>query len=269
MRKGTQRGRGHKDPLRLKGIAEILVYQRGVLIDRFVEKNIVLYQGNGAVMTSLASISPTMPYVVTRMAAGDQGTIPSDSTVPKVPTADLTGLYHEVYREDVDSVVLTINPGNAFTVPATLVAGNKTITVADTTDVASGMSVAATYLPAGTQVQDVPDGTHIILTAAPTNSAVENVTFSGAANQAKFIATFDSLDVPLTSFSDPSNPVINEVGLVLINPLAAGGPTRAPVAAPNAPQSDEIVMTLRTFKSVPFQAANAISITVRYTLFME
>jgi hypothetical protein len=269
MRNCSHCGGGHKDPLRLKGIAEILVYHGKTLVDHFVEKNIILYQGNGAVITTLASVGPTIPQVITRMAVGDQGTIPSDPTVPKVPTEGLTGLYHEFYREDIQDVLLTINPGSSFTVPATLISNNTTITVANTASIANGMSVVGTNIPAGCRVQNVSDSTHVILTAAPTVGGVENVTFSGAANQAKFTATFNAVDVPLTAFSDPSNPVINEVGLVIVNPLAAGGSTRAPVAAPNANQSDEIVMSLRTFKSVPFQIANDVSITIRYTIFME
>jgi hypothetical protein len=88
-------------------------------------------------------------------------------------------------------------------------------------------------------------------------------------HEATFIKTFSALLVPLASFSDQANPVINEVALIMAD-LFAGDPLpRAPVAAPAAPPADEELFAIRTFKSVPFEAANDISVTIRYTIFLE
>ena len=73
----------------------------------------------------------------------------------------------------------------------------------------------------------------------------------------------------MTAYSNPSQPRINEVGMVLINPVAASGVDRDPVTAPNTPPSDEVVMSIRCFKSIPFELANDVSITIRYTIYME
>ena len=134
------------------------------------------------------------------MAIGDRGTIPSDPTVPKVPTSDLPGLYNEVYRDDIDGASLDV----------------------------------------GTP------GVH----------------------EVQFVKTFDAATVPITAFSNQAAPVINEVGLVTFD-FSAGALPRPPVAAPDAPPADEVVFSLRTFKSVPFEAANEISVTIRYTIFIE
>lgn len=196
-----------KDKLGLQGRVEIFVYHGKDLVDYQDVKNILFYQGNTEVLRTLSTISPsTAPRIVNRMAAGDQGTIPSDPTVPKVPTKDLpqvistTGLYHEVYRKDIDSRIQT---------------------------------------------------------------------FSGATNQVKFVATFAASDVSLSAFSNPSQPRINEIGLVIIDPTAVSGLGRTAVTAPTTPPSDEVVLSIRAFKSVPFEVANDVSITIRYTLFME
>ena len=194
---------GSGDGLKIWGSVEILAYSRGKLFDHQKYKNIVLYQGASEVIRTLSVISPsTAPRLITRMAVGDQGTIPADPTVPKVPTKDLTSLYHEVYRKDIDSRTLT--------------------------------------------------------TSSTTND-----------NNTEFVAVFDAADVALTAFSNPSQPRLNEVGLILIDPVAAAGLVRTPVTAPATPPSDEVVMTLRAFKSVPFEVANDVSVTIRYGIFIE
>lgn len=192
----------------LRGRVEILAMSRktGEILRDEVIENIILYVGNAEVVRTLFTTSPaTTPRVVTRMAIGDQGTIPADPQVAKVPTKDLTGLYHEVYRKDADS---------------------------------------STQVLLGTNV--VP----------------------GDKNECKLIATFNAVDVPLSAFSNPSQPRVNEVGLVIIDPTAAGGLVRGPVIAPAAPDADEVVMSIRCFKSIPFEVANDVSITIRYTVFL-
>jgi len=87
-------------------------------------------------------------------------------------------------------------------------------------------------------------------------------------HEVKFIKTFSAVDIPITSFSNQAKPVINEVGLVFYDPGVAQLP-RTPVAAPSPHLSDETLFSIRTFKSVPFEAANDISVTIRYTIFIE
>lgn len=190
------------ESLGLQGLVEILATNKksGKILSYQKLKNIILYQGNAEVIKTLATVSPsTEPRIVNRMAIGDEGTIPADSTVPKVPTKSLSGLYHEIYRKDVDT---------------------------------------------------------------------RTITTTGSTNECKFVATFDAADVPLTAFTNPSQPRVNEVGLVIINPAAAGGLVRAPIIAPTSPDADEVVMSIRTFKSIPFEVANDVTITIRYTLFL-
>jgi len=159
--------------------------------------NIIVNIGKDQVIQSLTTgfVQP-----IVRMAVGDQGTIPSDQTVPKIPTATQTTLFHEVYRADVDATVLNI--------------GTPTV------------------------------------------------------HQVQFTKAFSSLVIPLTSFANQANPLINEVGLITANLNLTPLP-RAPVAAPAAPLADEMLFATRTFNSVPFLAANQIAVTVRYTIFIE
>lgn len=167
------------------------------IIDRLKIKNIILNLGKDTVINSLVSgaLSPIL-----RMAIGDRGTIPSDPTVPKVPVATMSALYNEVYRADIDAVIVNV--------------GTPTV------------------------------------------------------HEAKFIKTFAATDIPLSSYSNQSSPVVNEVGLVTANPGDIPFP-RTPVAAPNPPPSDESLFSIRTYRSVPFVAANDITVTIRYTIFIE
>jgi hypothetical protein len=257
------------DKIKPHGLVEILVYRRGILIDRVVEKNLILFQGNSQIIQSLCNSPTTTPRIINRMAIGDQGTIPSDPTVPKVPTQDLTGLYHEVYRKDVDSRTLTTNPSASFNITGTLVIGDEVVNTISTSGIAPGMSVVGTGVSIGTVVEDVTSDTQFILSepaVAPGGSQV--LTISGAANQCQFVAAFAATDVPTSAFSNPSAPVINEVGLVIINPTAVSGIARAPVIAPALPASDEVLMSIRTYNSVPFLVASDVSVTIRYTIFL-
>lgn len=88
-------------------------------------------------------------------------------------------------------------------------------------------------------------------------------------HEVKFIKTFSALDIPITSFSNQANPIVNEIGLVMCDLLGGNPLPRVPVSAPNAPDADEELFSIRTFKSVPFESANEISITIRYTVFIE
>lgn len=167
------------------------------ILDKFKIKNIILNQGKDRVIETLTT---GFFHVIARMAIGDRGTIPSDQTVPKVPTADLTGLYNEVYRDDIQSTVLNIGTPNTHSVT--------------------------------------------------------------------FIRIFSALDVPIAAFSNQANPIVNEVGLVTIDPDGTPLP-RSPIYPPSLPEADEQIFSIRTFKSVPFEAENEIAITIRYTIYIN
>jgi hypothetical protein len=167
-------------------------------IDYIDQKNIVVNVGKDAVITSL-----TTGYILSlaRLAVGDRGTIPSDSTVPKVPVATTTELYNEVYRADAEAVVLNVG--------------------------------------------------------------------TPSVHEVKLVKTFTASDLPITSFSNQAKPVLNEVGIIMINPALPPPLPRPPVASPDDPPADEVMFAIRTYKSVPFEVSNDISVTFRYTIFIE
>jgi hypothetical protein len=160
-------------------------------------KNIIVNPGKDAVIRSLVSgaVHPVM-----RMAIGDRGATPADPQTPKVPVPTMTALYNEVYRADIDAVILDVGTPNV--------------------------------------------------------------------HEAKFIKTFAASDIPLSSYSNQANTVINEVGLIAADPATTPFP-RTPVSAPSVPPADESLFAIRTYRSVPFTAANDITVTIRYTIFIE
>lgn len=168
------------------------------LLDIIEDKNIILNQGKDSVITSL-----TTGYILSlaRVAIGDRGTIPSDSTVPKVPVPTMTGLYNEVYRADAEAIILNV--------------GTPTI------------------------------------------------------HEVKLVKTFAAVDIPITAFSNQSKPVVNEVGVIMLNPALPPPLPRPPVAAPDIPPGDEVMFALRTYKSVPFEISSDIAVTFRYTIYIE
>lgn len=265
--------KGLKDPAKLlEGVVEIWAYKKGQLFDYICEKNLVLFQGNAEIIRTISTSTPALtPRIITRMAVGDQGTIPSDSTVAKVPVKTASGLFHEIYRKDVDDALPTLYSTVGFTYT-----GNTSLNLdiisglSSTAGVVVGMSVTGTGIPLGAVVKNIITATSVQISAQATssNSGI-NITFTGTVNQCEFIATFDAADVALTAFANPSQPRVNEVGLVFIDPSALAGLVRAPVTSPDPNNSDEVLMTIRTFKSVPFEAANDITITIRYTIFTE
>jgi hypothetical protein len=171
------------------------------VLDTIKKHNILVNIGKDAVIQSL-----TTGFIKTlaRLAVGDNGTLPSDSTVPKTPVPTMTALYNEIGRADADAVVLNV--------------GTPTI------------------------------------------------------HEVKLIKTFSAADFPITSFFNQAKPVLNEVGLIMID-LGAAPLPRAPVYAPytpsNKPLDDELLFAIRTHKSVPFEASNDISVTIRYTIYIE
>lgn len=161
-------------------------------------KNIIVGVGKDKLIQSLTT---GFIYQIARMAIGDRGTIPSDSTQPKVPTSSMTALYNEIFRSDID-----------------------------------------TY--------------------------IEDVGVTPGVHEVKFIKTFSAVNVPITAFSNQANPIVNEIGLIMIDPFGVPLP-RTDISPPTIPEADETLFSIRTFKSVPFEAANDISITIRYTIYIE
>lgn len=175
------------------------------LIAKHVRKNIIVNQGKDAVIRSLTTGNL---LVIARMCVGDRGTLPSDSTVPKVPTPTMTTLYNEVNRSDVEAVILNVG--------------------------------------------------------------------SPSIHEVKFVKTFNAAGtnkIPITAFSNQSKPVLNEVGIVMFDPAMPPPLPRpdnyGPYTPSNQPPSDEVLFAIRTFKSVPFEESNDMSVTIRYTIFIE
>lgn len=118
---------------------------------------------------------------------------------------------------------------------------------------------------------------------ADADAIVKN-TGSGS-HELRLVKTFYARDVAITAFSNQSKPVLNEVGLVMINPsllplprTPSQGPYAYPSATPypylpvspyNYPPQDEVLFSIRTFKSVPFEVSTDITITIRYTIYIE
>lgn len=170
-----------------------LLYNKEDVVEETKIKNIILDGGKGSIINSLYTGNIKQ---ICRMSIGDRGTLASDQTVPKSPTADRTTLYNEVYRGDVDAITLGFN-------------------------------------------------------------------------EIRFVKTFSASSVPITSFSNQSNPIVNEVALVLADLISGSPLPRAPIYPPALPDADELLFAMRTFKSVPFDASNDLSITVRYTIYIE
>ena len=95
-----------------------------------------------------------------------------------------------------------------------------------------------------------------------------SVTTQEDVNKVLFVTTFRAVDIPLSAYPDQTNPVINEVGLVMIDLITGAQLPRTPIASPDEPDEDEALFSMRTFKSVPFESANETSVTVRYTIFI-
>lgn len=126
-------------------------------------------------------------------------------------------------------------------------------------------------LPSDPTTPKVPEKTFTTLYNEVYRADMDGITIEvGTPNvhEVKFVKTFNAIDFPLSAFSNQSKPVINEVGLITFDAGVEDLP-RAPVMAPGTPLADEKLFSIRTFKSVPFEAANEISVTIRYTIFVE
>lgn len=173
-----------------------IIYEPSQLIRQETMHNIIVNTGKDKVITALVQ---GQIHQIGRMAIGDRGAFPSDLTQPKTPTEDMTELYNEIYRGDVDAVIPNVG------------------------------------LPGVHEVQ--------------------------------FVKTFEAVLIPITAFSNQATSIINEVALITFDETQGPLP-RPPIIAPATPQADESMFSIRTFKSVPFEVANEISVTIRYTIFI-
>lgn len=175
------------------------------LLETIRRENIIVNVGKDSVIRTLATGLTLEPLkVLARLAVGDNGALPSDTTTPKTPLADRTTLYNEVGRADADAMILTV------------------------------------ATPAGT------------------------------IHEVRLVKTFTASDFPITSFFNQAKPMLNEVGIIMIDPTVAPLPRAANYAGVSPfPLSDEALFAIRTHKSVPFEAANDISVTIRYTIYIE
>lgn len=187
----NKNSKSFSDTLKFNGHLEVTVKKKGIIIDYFELKNIILYNGNQKSIDSL--VPGTSNYKIFRMAVGSEGTMESDKFQPKIPTKDMTALYHEVFRTDV------YNP------PAI--------------------------------------GTRL----------------------ATFTADFNSIDVPDSSFTNASERYVNEAMLILGDGTFGGGNKYYP----QTPDADESGFSIRTFKSIPFDAGDDITITIRWTIYAQ
>lgn len=83
------------------------------LLDHMTLKNIIVNQGKDKMIEAL--VGGTVDKVL-RMAIGDRGTIPSDASVPKVPISTMTALFNEVFRSDLEAVLLNTGTATAHEV---------------------------------------------------------------------------------------------------------------------------------------------------------
>ena len=83
--------------------------------------------------------------------------------------------------------------------------------------------------------------------------------------QVLITADFNSADVPNSSFINAGARYINEAALVVGDGIL-GGPA---IAAPALPDADESLFSIRCFKSIPFDAVDNITITIRWTIFVQ
>jgi len=92
------------EKVKLKGIVNIQVRSNGVVVEEFTTENVVLYQGKAGIIKGL--VNPTA-ITISRMALGDSGTIPSDASVPRTVHPSATELFHEVFRQNIQTTTTT------------------------------------------------------------------------------------------------------------------------------------------------------------------
>ena len=157
---------------------------------------------------------------------------------------------------------ISLNLGKAETIMSLTTGANRVI---------GRMAIGARgTLPSDPTVPKTPEASKTELYSEVYRQDVEmtSVTTQEDENKVLFVTTFRAVDIPLSAYPDQTNPVINEVGLVMIDLITGVPLPRTSIASPESPDEDEALFAMRTFKSVPFDAANETSVTVRYTIFI-
>jgi hypothetical protein len=87
------------------------------------------------------------------------------------------------------------------------------------------------------------------------------------ANSMRFVGNFNSADVDVTSFSLAAR-VINEVSLIAGNGVLTVGGDKKQVnkTPPDSADPDEVMVSMRTFKSASFDPAEDVTLTVTWTI---
>lgn len=186
-------GKLFKDPILFRGEVDITVKRNNEIVDNIKLKNIVVDNGKQKAIEALAKGSSD--HQIFRMAIGSGGAMTSDWFQPKIPTADMTELYHEVYRKDV-------------------------------------------YDPPSVPVDE---------------------------RKATFIADFNSTFVPDACFENASERYINEAALIMGDGVYTGDEQ----SSLDTYDVDESIFSIRTFKSIPFDAGDDVTITIRWTIFAQ
>jgi hypothetical protein len=157
---------------------------------------------------------------------------------------------------------IILNLGKAETINSLTTGSNRVI---------GRMAIGARgTLPSDPTVPKTPEASNTELYSEVYRQDVEmtSVTTQEDVNKVLFVTTFRAIDIPLSAYPDQTNPVVNEVGLVMIDLITGAQLPRTPIASPDEPDEDEALFSMRTFKSVPFESANETSVTVRYTIFI-
>lgn len=83
--------------------------------------------------------------------------------------------------------------------------------------------------------------------------------------QITFVVSFNSPDIPDSSFKNASQRYINEAALIMGDGVS-GGPD---IISPALPDIDESMFSMRCFKSIPFDAGDDVALTLRWTVFIQ
>lgn len=83
----------------------------------------------------------------------------------------------------------------------------------------------------------------------------------------RFVGSFNSVDVDPTSYSIAAK-VVNEASLILGDGVLTGGGDKVQInkVPPDTADADEIMLSMRTFKSASFDPAEDVTITVTWTI---
>jgi len=118
-------------------------------------------------------------------------------------------------------------------------------------------------------VPKVPDATWPALTGLFHELIRRNIdtTSQPTTKTMRFLATFQSADIDLTSYSS-SPPFINEACLV-VSSGSETGQQQINKTAPDSLDPSENMFSIRTFKSQPFDPADTLTLNITWTIFVQ